>query len=256
MSAGPHPPVFVPPGAPRSVRFGTYAGMAGTTGLLLGAIFSLVGWGLTLGFVFGGGPFWEDWILDSRGVPATAMPDEAHATNSSVNRSRVWAVSFHFTDADGVPHSGTIRTTDMGVRNAAQEGKTFPIHYVPGNVRLVRADGTKRSVFGFFALIPFLFAAIGTGVLVATARGVLRRRRLYVWGTPTTGRVLSVGPSGITVNNRELLRIRYEFVGPGGPAQGTMTNPTAPPEGAEVTVLYDPSDPTRNVLPVPGSFGV
>lgn len=249
-------PVFVPPVTPRSVSFGTYAGPAASVILFVGALFTFVGAILTAVFLFAGGPFWEDWTIDRHGVAATALPDEAHATNTRINRSTVWEISFHYLDADGIPHSGTVRTADWRVREQARDRKPFPIHYVPGDYRLVRADGTKSSVFGLFAFFPVLFAALGLALGGGALRGTLRRRHLYRMGTPTTGRVVSVGPSNVTVNNQRLLKIRYTFNGPMGPIEGTMLNAIAPPEGSEVTVLYDPNDPGHSVLPVPGAFGV
>jgi hypothetical protein len=34
-----------------------------------------------------------------------------------------------------------------------------------------------------------------------------------------------------------------------------MKSFVAPPVGDDVTVLYDPNDPSRSCLPVPGTFG-
>jgi hypothetical protein len=246
--------VFVPPVTPRRVRLSTYAGAVGLVLTLLGSIFSLIGWGLTAVFIFVGAPFWEDWQVDAKGVPAMAVPDDVRETSTSVNRSRVNEISIHFPDVEGIPHSATFRTADWRVVSAARERQKIPIHYIPGSPQLVRADGTKRSIFGLFALFPLAFALVGTGLLAGGLRGVLKRRWLYRWGTPTTGRVVSVGDSDVSVNGRRLLKIVYTFNGTMGPVEGSMINATAPAQGAEVSVLFDPNDPGENILPLPGSF--
>ena len=99
-----------------------------------------------------------------------------------------------------------------------------------------------------------LFALIGVGIVVHGARGFLERRRLYVGGTLAVGRVTSVEPTGTRINNRPVLRTRYEFPGPNGPLEGSSTHMTAPSEGAEVSVLYDPANPEESILPLPGAF--
>ncbi len=246
--------VQVPPGTPRRVAFGAYVGAAGLVLTLVGSIFAVIGWGLTAVFIFVGGPFWEDFALDAKGVAAVAVVDEVRETSTSVNRSRVHDIRAHYPDAEGIPHSATIRTADWQVVGAAREGRPIPIHYLPGSPQIVRADGTKRSIFGLFALFPLLFAILGTALLAGGLRGILKRRRLYIWGTSTTGRVVSVSDSNVTVNGRRLLKIAYSFPGPMGPVEGSMLNATAPKEGSDVTVLFDPNDASHNVLPIPGSF--
>lgn len=99
-----------------------------------------------------------------------------------------------------------------------------------------------------------LFAALGLGIAVHALLSTLKRWRLYSRGALAVGRVLSVEPSGTTINGRAVLLTRYEFEGPAGAVEGSSTHMTAPREGAEVSVLYDPSDPDDNVLPLPGAF--
>ncbi|HEV8269343.1 MAG TPA: DUF3592 domain-containing protein [Thermoanaerobaculia bacterium] len=250
----PVPLVFVPSGTPRQVGFKTYAGPMAFFGFIFGGLFGGVGWLMTLIFLFAGAPFWEDWIISARGVPAQGMPQAVTKTGASVGGQRVYDVTFSYTDANGARQTATSGSHDQGIISRAESREPLPIHYVPGSPRLARIDGTKRSFFGIAVFFPFLFAAIGTGVVVFTIRGILKRRRLYVWGQTTTGRVVTVSDSGTRVNGRMLLRIRYQFNGPMGPLEGTFDNYEAPPEGTEVTVLFDPNDPDRNVLPLPGSF--
>lgn len=99
-----------------------------------------------------------------------------------------------------------------------------------------------------------LLALIGVGIAVHGARGFLARRRLYVGGTLAVGRVLSVEPTGTRINDRPVLRTRYEFLGPSGAVEGSSTHMTAPSEGAEVSVLYDPANPDDSTLAIPGAF--
>ena len=254
MSANPSPPpVFVPQGTPRRLRFGTAFGALGVVGLVLGFFLVLLCGGITAAFL-SEGPFWEDRALDARGARASATADGAERTGTRINNERVWEVRVHFPDEQGIPHSASFRTRDEAVIDAAREGRRLPIEYLPGRPQVVRPEGARRSPFGLFALLPALGALAGLLVVALTLRGWARRRRIYRWGAVAVGRVVSVTDSNITVNGRRLLRIRYTFAGPAGPVEATVNNATAPPEGAEVSVLFDPDRPERNLLPVPGTY--
>jgi hypothetical protein len=104
--------VFVPPGAPRRIRFGAPFGPMGFFCLLFGGIWSVVGWSLALGFLLAGRPFWDDWILEKRAQPGAARPTAVRATGSTVNRRRVQEIRFRFHDAQGAEREGTSWTTD------------------------------------------------------------------------------------------------------------------------------------------------
>lgn len=247
-------PVFVPPSTPRSPRLSACVGSTGAAGLIAGTVLAGVGLLVTLLFLQISPPFWEDWTLDEKGLPAAARAVETWPTGSRVNKRPVWKIVLEYRDERGEPRRGELFSTDHRVIDDARQGRTLQIRYVPGAWNIVRAEGTKRSIFGPFALLPAGFGLLGVAVLFLTLRGVLRRRHLYVWGTQATGRVVRVEPTNMRVNNRLLLRTVYSFHGPLGPQEGSITAPEAPPRGSEVTVLYDMNDPSKNLLPLPGSF--
>lgn len=116
-------------------------------------------------------------------------------------------------------------------------------------------DPSARGGTGKMAFATAVCAAIGAAFLVAGAAGAWRRGRLYRSGRLAVGRVTSVELTGTRINSRQLLRTRYEFPGPDGPVDGSATHTQAPPVGAEVSVLFDPADPEKSILPLPGAFG-
>jgi hypothetical protein len=128
------------------------------------------------------------------------------------------------------------------------------IEYDPEEPSRVRIAGTRVSFFGPWALLPLGFGLVGTAVFLAGVRGIVRRRRLLVWGEPAPGRVVSVRPTGMTVNRRRVLEVRYTFSSPSGPVEAVSKDLAAPREGAEVTVLYDPRNPSKSALPDPDVF--
>src|ERR1700722_15553898 len=68
-----------PPPAPRPVPSGA-RGWNATFMSLFGGMWGGVGLVLTVVFTLAGGPVWNDWILDSRGVRADARPFDVQAT--------------------------------------------------------------------------------------------------------------------------------------------------------------------------------
>lgn len=114
--------------------------------------------------------------------------------------------------------------------------------------------GEGRGPTGAMGAAASVFAAIGLGVAAHAVLSSLKRWRLYARGTLAVGRVLSVEPSGTELNGRPVLLTRYAFEGPAGTVEGSSTHMTAPRVGAEVSVLYDPSDPDDSILPLPGAF--
>ena len=104
------------------------------------------------------------------------------------------------------------------------------------------------------ALFPALFLAIGLAFLIPGLKRLSLTRSLYRDGTYALGKVTSVSETSTRLNNQTVLEIHYVFAGPYGEVEGKTTHVKAPPVGADVSVLYDPSDPARNVLPLPGAF--
>lgn len=116
-------------------------------------------------------------------------------------------------------------------------------------------DPSARGDTGKMAIATTVCAAIGAAFVVAGVAGAWKRGRLYRSGTLAVGRVTSVEPTGTRIGNRQVLRTHYEFPGPDGPVEGSATHTHAPPVGAEVSVLFDPADPEKSILPLPGAFG-
>lgn len=223
--------------------------------LLFCSIWFVVGGGIFAAFSAAGGPVWEDWILDLKGKPVLATPFDIRSTGSSVNRQRVQEIRFRFFDDTGREVESGSGTTDRSLLERARMHAQLPVHFDPGKPERARIDGTRISFFGFFTLIPFAAFAGGGYGLYRTVRNALRKRRLLSHGMLATGKVLSVDGTGTRLNNRQVLAIRYTFSGPQGSVEGTMKSFVARPVGTAVTVLYDPNDPSRSCLPVPGTFG-
>jgi hypothetical protein len=121
-------------------------------------------------------------------------------------------------------------------------------------------DGYHRTVLAWF--FPAAFLLIGGGMIALAVKAKRRRARWEADAASTSGEVTdlrwqSVGQAGDS-NLLAFPVLRFSL--PDGRTVETQsswgTNPPAAKPGAQVTVLYDPADPTSASLPAGGSASV
>jgi hypothetical protein len=221
---------------------------AGTAFLLLfGAIWTVVGTGVTAGFTIGGGPLWDDLVLDRRGQHAEAMPTSVDDTGSYVNGRRVFRISYAFFDAPGQPQESHADTTRTDVLERAERRERLPIDYDPRHPALSRLTGSRASLFGWFVLFPLAFGVAGLLILRAAVARVLRTRAIYARGQSALARVTRISPTNKSFNGRRLARVEYAFETVMGKATGSTTFFEPPPVGAPLWVFYRSDDPRHSV---------
>jgi hypothetical protein len=236
----------MPPPAPRPFRFRA-VGAAALFLLLFGGIWMTVGGAISVVFTVVGGPFWDDLLLDRRGVTAKAAAGLIEPTSARINRRRVHRVHYTFTDAGGVERAGSGITTDPD-RVARLWGPfDLPIDYDPRAPERSRLTGESASLFGLFVLFPFAFAAVGAIVFAQGLRRLRTVRAIYVHGQPARAEVTAVAPTAMWRNRRRVMRVDYAFDTVTGRATGRATSVDPPPVGGTLWVLHLPSDPKRNV---------
>jgi hypothetical protein len=212
--------------------------------VMFGAIWLAVGSIISVAFTAAGGPFWDDLLLDRRGVTAPAKMGLIEPTNSSVNGRLVYRVRYIFVDRNGVPRDGTGSTTDP----ASFYGQTeLTIQYDPLAPARTRLAGGSASFFGLFVLFPFAFAVVGAIVVGFGLRRAAATRAIYVHGHPVQAKVTAVLPSAMRINHRRVMRVEYAFETIMGGATGSTSALAPPPVGSPLWVLHLPSDPKRNV---------
>jgi hypothetical protein len=215
--------------------------------LLFGGIWLLVGGGITIAFTAGGGPVWDDVILDQRGVAADATPTAVEPTHSSVNDRAVFRIVYTFTDRDGVARTSSTGTTDGRLLAGARRHERMSIEYDPQAPQRSRVSGESASFFGWFILLPLAFAAVGAVIAGRGLRRLLRVRRTYVHGHAILADVTGVAPTSMRINSRRVIRVDYSFKVITGRVTGQTTSLNPPAIGAQIWVLYLPSAPEHNV---------
>ena len=233
---------------PRPLRLGAIPPMSGFL-LLFGGIWLLVGTILTTVFTLVGGPFWQDLVLDQRGVEAQALPGAVEGTNATSNGEAVQRIRYSFTDRDGATQQGDTGTTDSVLVQRAMSGQPLTVVYDPGAPALSRIAGEKKSFFGLLILLPLGFAGVGAIIFGLGLRSALRARRLYVHGEAVRAEVTGSRPSNMRVNGRRLMIVEYRFMTRTGAVNGSATHSSEPQEiGSELWVLHDPDDATTSIV--------
>jgi hypothetical protein len=170
--------------------------------------------------------------------------------------------------------SSSCRVAVSPASSSAQAGseQTSVAVYMTGQSVGARSDGTQdgyhrtvlpvavtSAVAWFF---PAGFLLIGGGMIALAVKAKRRRARWEAADTSTSGEVTdlrwqSVGQAGDS-NLLAFPVLRFSL--PDGRTVETQsswgTNPPAAKPGAQVTVLYDPADPTSASLPAGGSSAV
>lgn len=76
---------------------------------------------------------------------------------------------------------------------------------------------------------PVICLSVGGWFLLPALRTAVSRWRLYRYGVATTGRVTGRQATGVQLENRRVIETTYEFEGPDGPVEGTVSHLSAPP---------------------------
>jgi hypothetical protein len=234
-----------PPLAPRPFRLRAIDAVSVFL-LLFGGIWAVVDVPVVIGLSVAAGPFWNDLILDRRGVAVVATIDSVQRTQTRVNGRHVNRVACTFFDAAGAPHSTSALTTSFAVIGAPP---TTPIliEYDPQSPARARMQGERASMLGALIFIPLGMSLVGIVLFALGLRRVSRLRDIYVHGQAVQATVSAVAATLMRVNGRRVMRVDYSFDMITGKTSGRTSTRTPPPVGAPIWILYDASDPKRSV---------
>lgn len=213
--------------------------------------FSQIGW---LVFGFGMIFFWafcsnaDLSFLTFRGTHETVegRVTEVIETGASVNKVRVRANHYEYSVA-GNRLTGTSYSTGERV----DAGETVTVEYDEDDPARSRIEGMRRAMFGPAVLFVTIFPFIGLVLLIPAMITGLRRNRILRDGLVANGRLISKSPTNVTVNNRPLYELRFEFTSRDGrrcEAKARATDTERLEDESQEPLLYDPADPTRAYL--------
>jgi hypothetical protein len=164
-------------------------------------------------------------------------------TGASVNRSKVRANHYQYS-VDGNFLEGVSYSTGESV----SPEETVEIEFALGNPARSRIAGQRRALFGPGVTFVSLFPLIGLAILVPATISGIKRNRLLREGLLVTGTLKSKSRTNVTINNRPLYELIFEFTARDGrrhEAKARTTVTERLEDEAQEPLLYDPADPTR-----------
>lgn len=215
--------------------------------LLFGGIWMAVGLPLTFVFLLIGNPFWVDWRLDESSKTAEATVLSVTEGSSRSNQQRSQVIEVRFIAEDGQKHVTRVSTFDEKAIARAHAKKPVRIEYDPEDPSISRLKGGSASLFGYLALIPVPFAVVGLAVFFIGLRKALDQREIYRNGRAILATVSDVTAMAAKQNRRRVMRAHYGFTVDGKSYEGAKQTVDPPAVGESIWVLYDPSQPQRNV---------
>lgn len=173
-------------------------------------------------------------------------------TGASEDDQAVSANHYEYSVA-GVRYKGTSYTTG----GSAAPGEEVTVQYKEGKPERSRILGMRRAHFGPFVLFVTIFPLVGFFVLYFGIRSGIRRAHLLRTGMFTTGKLVDKEPTNMTVNDRRVYELTFEFTSRDGrrcAASASTSDSSRLEDDSQEPLLYDPDNPSNAYLldEVPG----
>ena len=208
----------------------TLSGLVGAVGLV-GAIVTMAS----------GGPVWDDWILDDRGVQARATVVSRQAVNVRHRAPDDFELSWRARDASG-------RALEGMARGGAAVGDQVTVDYDPERPARSRLVGRSAMRSPVLTHVQLGLAALGLPLLALLIARVRRRKALYRDGTAARATVVSSERTWMRSDGDPVHRVTVRYASARGEHAVTLTPPDAPAPGEGVWVIHDPRRPERALL--------
>jgi hypothetical protein len=219
--------------------------------LLVGAIFAAVGTAMAIPFCWG---LPSDLALAAAGRAQHGRVLSAELDRSvRINGRNPTAIQFSYS-VDGVKYQGQSSTTDRALAAQARPDDSVPIEVSGLNPRWSRVTGSTRSMLGYAGLFVLIFPLVGFLLVGFAARSNRREIRAFVHGQPVKAKRVFAGlDRSTTINGRNPFRVDWEFRVDGSIYSGSISSMSTLAledfaKAQELTVLYDPADPSVNTL--------
>ena len=187
---------------------------------------------------------------------AATMTDKSieRAKRGGNSRTRYLA-SYRFTSSDG-QEVKSLAEVPVEEWERLEEGQTFPVTYLPDALGSSRVQGSGEdawiAVYVFLA-IGAIFTLLGSGLAYSDLRVILRTIRVSRHGLPTEGTMVTVRPTGTSINRIPQWRLSYRYRDHLGRTQEGASHLLSPEEasawkaGDRGTVRFDRERPEISV---------
>lgn len=167
-------------------------------------------------------------------------------TDSSENRQRIVANYYQYSVA-----GRTFEGISYSKGQSVSTGEQVNVEYKPDAPERSRIQGMRVAPFSAVVTLVLLFPLIGLAFIIGSTKGGLKRNRLLRDGVLTTGVLKGTEPTNVTVNNRRVYAMTFEFTTLDGRVAQTVANTSFTErleDEAREPLLYDRDDPSRAYL--------
>ncbi|MCU0447589.1 MAG: DUF3592 domain-containing protein [Microscillaceae bacterium] len=185
--------------------------------VLFGSLIAQMGWfffgfGMIFVIVFVGNADFSGFYLDANSPTAIGTVSGVEATNSSVNKRRVYAINYQFTDSQGKIQQGTSYTTG----SLPNTGDQVKVQYLASKPSYSRIEGLSQSTFPIFVLFVLIFPIIGLAFVLSHTVFAIKALQLLKNGQIARGRLIKSEPTNTRINEQTVMKMTFEFVAQDG----------------------------------------
>lgn len=166
----------------------------------------------------------------------------------------VYRITYQFRGPGGRVYDGASFSTGTDL----QSGDTVRVEYAASRPESSRILGLRQAPVPMIALFVLIFPLIGLGMVVYSLKEGIKGAQLLRGGRLAPGTLLSAEPTSMTVNNRPVIRLTFDFTDQEGGLHEVVTRTAQAhllQDQKDELVLYDPSNPEYAVMldSLPGS---
>jgi hypothetical protein len=158
----------------------------------------------------------------------------------------VYAIQFGYS-----ARNEDLQSTCYSTGHAPPAGGRVAVEYLTWDPEVARIEGTRRNVFGPFALIVSVFPLVGLAFLYGGVSEGIKANQLLGGGRFAYGVLIGSEPTGARINERPVYRLTFEFTAHDGSSHQVVKKTHLPhplEDEAEEPLLYDPADPAYALM--------
>ena len=204
------------------------------------------GFGMIFAWVFIGNADFSSITFRGPHAEAAGVVTEVQETGASENKSPVVAHRYEFS-INGRRFEGTSFVTG----DRRETGERVTIEYDEDKPERSRIQGMRRAQFGPLVSLVGLFAFIGAVIVYFSTRAGFRRNHLLSNGMLAMGTLVNKESTNMTVNDRRVYKLTFEFTARDGRRCQASTSTSIPErleDDAQEPLLYDPEQTERAYL--------
>ena len=190
-------------------------------------------------------PFWDHFILNSRGIPGSARLLELKRFRGTISKPPLYSIKLSFLDRQGRAVRADLWSYDPVIIARLSPESPVAIEYDPVKPERCRFAG---HIIGFMDIAGVILILVGLSMFISSYFSARGRLDLLRNGAAATARVTRINAATRLLKSGPIMNVRYEFnTDDGKPAAGFYKTTRPPKEGERIVVVYDPRRPWKNL---------